>query len=181
MKNQDILVFSGIFVSIFFTSIIGDYLVMDIPVLSMILDAVSSIIPSIKILELNSDFPLLTRRYLSLMWLLIPVFVFVILKTKRGIIINEDFYARLPWRYLFLVILFLMIFFIMLVYFISHDLLAGAPRDKSSELVFMRKIAYTINSNRFALGLIMGGMFVGFSIFIAYFIIIFNRITRRTS
>jgi len=178
MNNQNMLTLMYVFISILFSTFLGDYLIIDTFFSTFLLDSISNVIPSIKILELNSDFPLLTRRYLSFMWLLTPVFALGFLKINNGVVINKDFYNRKPRRYFLIVIVFLIVSFYIIFSIISSEVLAGASREQSTELIFMRKFVYAINVDRLALGFIMGCFFTLYSLMLAYFIVTFDLITR---
>ena len=177
--NQNLIVLIYIFLSVMFSTFWGDYLKMDIPLFSEALDFIAEIVPSISILESNSDFPLLTRRFLSLMWALTPLFIYGMLMVKKCVVINKNSLSRRPMLYFFLLIMLLVLCFSFLFCIISIDVAAGAPRDKMDDLVLMRKSLYLINRNRFALGLIVGSFFSLQALVAAYLIVVSNQLIKR--
>ena len=138
---------------------------MNVPVLSDLLDFIADIIPAIHALEANSDYPLVTRRYFSFMWMMLPFWFFVFYKVKGIVVINNDMFIN-RFRFYFWTHFFsLIIFFTMVFYIWGMDPVTKLPRSEASNLVFMSKYFYMANTNKFVMGLLGGVIFSGLTYF----------------
>ncbi len=175
LGRSDLFGFLSVVFSIYVASFLSEYLVMNIPVLSGFLDFIADIIPAIHALEANSDFPMVTRRYFSFMWMMLPFWFFVFYKVKGIVEIDDEAVANKFWFSILSHLILIIMIFMLVFYIWGMDEMTGIPRSETDDLVFMSKYFYMVNTNKFVMGLLGGGVFSGLAYFCVSIVVLIKK------